>query len=93
MSSHFPSLIVAVVGQDRKPNGLLSHVGEKLRRRGLQAHRMRTWRDTAISNCDILLIDCGIGDADPLTKQIEHLWTQKWNDWYAAQRRRYADET
>ena len=89
MSAHFPSLIVAVVGSDRKQGGLLTQLGEKLRRRGLQAHRMRTWRDTHLSDCEILLIGCQEKEANSLAQQLEHLWTRKWNHWYtAAQERR-----
>ena len=88
-----PSLIVSVVGLDRKQAGILTRIGVKLRQRGLQAHVLRSWRDTAIGCSDILLIGCGDDEVALLAEQMEHLWTQKWNRWYAAaQERRSASD-
>ena len=93
MSGHLPSLMVTVVGSDRKQSRVLAQVGEKLRRRGLQACTLKHWRDTAIGNCDILLIGCGETEVDLLAQQMEQLWMQGWNKWYAAvQERRSASD-
>ncbi len=93
MSNHLPSLLVTVVGSDRKRSRILSQVEEKLRRRGLQPCVLKNWRDTAIGDCDILLIGCGETEVDQVARQIEHLWTRKWNHWYAeTQERRSASE-
>ena len=88
MNPRFPSLIVAVIGQNGKQDGLLAQLGEKLRRRGLRAHRLRAWQDTPLGDCEILLIGCGRDEVEPLAKRIEDLWTRKWDSWYAAVQKR-----
>ncbi len=84
MSKQGPSLMVTVVGSDRRQSRILAEVGEKLRSRGLQACILKSWRDTAIGDCDILLIGCGEAEVDLLAQRMEGLWMQKWNSWYAA---------
>ena len=81
-----PSLVVAVTGTDHTQTEILAQIGGKLRRRGLRVHRLRNWRDTPIGDFDILLVGCNKEAAIPLAKQLEHLWTQKWNRWYAESR-------
>lgn len=93
MSEHLPSLMVTVVGSDRKWSRLLTRIQEKLRRRGLQACVLKNWRDTVIGDCDLLLIGCNETEVDLLAQRIEQLWTQGWNKWYAAaQERRSASD-
>ena len=93
MSPLAPSLIVAVIGPDRKQAGVLARIGEKFRRQGLKTHILRNWRDTAVNGCEILLISCGEEEVDLLAQRMEHLWMQKWNSWYAtAQERRSASD-
>ena len=93
MSEHGPSLMVTVVGSGRKQSRVLAEVGEKLRSRGLQACVWKSWRDTAIDDCDILLIGCGEAEVDLLAQQMEQLWMQRWNRWYSAvQERRSASD-
>lgn len=75
-----------MVGAGRKQHGILTRIDGKLRRRGLKAHVLKNWRDTAMGSCDILLIGCEETDVDPLIQRLEHLWTQKWNNWYAEQK-------
>ncbi len=94
MSGHLPSLMVTVVGSGRKQSKVLSQVEKKLRRRGLQACALKHWRDTAINgDCDVLLIGCGEKEVDLLAQQMEQLWMQRWNKWYASvQERRSASD-
>ncbi len=86
MSGHLPSLMVTVVGSDRKQSRVLAQVGEKLRRRGLQACTLKNWRDTVLNDFEILLIGCSEKETESLTRQIEDLWTRKWSNWYKATR-------
>lgn len=83
MSEQGPSLMVTVVGSDRKQSRILAEVEEKLRSRGLRACILRNWRDTAIGDCDILLIGCGEAEVDLLAQQMEQLWMQRWSRWYS----------
>ena len=80
-----PSLVVAVAGPGRKRAGILERMGGKLRRRGLQVHRLRNWRDIPISDFDVLLIGFSEKEWAPFAEQLERLWTRKWNRWYAEQ--------
>jgi len=86
MSGDIPLLMVTVVGSGRKQSRVLAQIGEKLRRRGLQACTLKNWRDTVLSDCEILLIGCGEQETESLARQIEDLWTQKWSSWYRATR-------
>ncbi len=93
MSEQGPSLMVTVVGSDRKQARILSEVGEKLRSRGLQACILKSWREPAVGDCDILLIGCEESEVDLLAQQMEQLWMQRWNRWYSAvQERRSASD-
>lgn len=86
MDSCSPLLIVVAVGPDRKQTATLTQIGSELRRRGLQAHRLRNWHEPAIGDFDVLLIGCGEKETESLARQIEDLWTQKWSSWYRATR-------
>ena len=80
-----PSLVVAVTGPDRNRAEALAQLKNKLRRRGLQVHCLHNWRDVPISDFDVLLIGFSEKEWVPFAKQLEHLWTQKWNRWYKEQ--------
>lgn len=86
MNNHTPSLMVAVVGSDRMRSGVCRRFREKLQRRGLRAHILRSWRETDLCDCDILLVACPEKELETLAQEIEHLWTQKWATWYASAR-------
>ena len=82
-SPHSHSLVVVVVGPERKQAGILAQLESRLRRRGLQARWLRNRHDTAMDDFDVLLIGCREEEAAPLAEQLERLWTQKWSRWYA----------
>ncbi|MDO8730164.1 MAG: hypothetical protein Q7J69_03130 [Candidatus Omnitrophota bacterium] len=85
--------MVTVVGSDRKQSRILAEVGEKLRGRGLQACVLKSWRDSAVGDCDILLIGCGEAEVDLLAQRMEDLWMKRWNRWYSSvQERRSASD-
>jgi len=84
MESGSPSLVVAIIGSDQLRCGVPEQLIERLQKRGLRAHLLRSCREPAICECDILLIPCPEKDLDPLTRQIEQLWTQRWASWYAS---------
>ena len=77
-----PSLMVAVVGPGRTQSGVSKQLKERLLRRGLRAHVLRSWHEMPICDCDILLLTCPDKEMDGLVQQIEKLWTQKWAAWY-----------
>lgn len=83
-----PSLVLALVGASRKPAGFLARIAQKLKGRGLEAHVLKNWKDAAVGGGDILLLSCKEEEAGSLAAQVEHLWTRKWNQWYAAAQER-----
>ncbi len=94
MSEHRPSLMITVLGSDRKQSQVLAHVKEKLQRRGLKACVLKNGREFALGDCDILLVGCGETQVDLLAEQMEQLWMRGWNKWYAAvQERRSASDS
>ena len=86
------SLVVAVIGPNHKQERILTQLGGKLRRRGLRVRCLRNWHDDSIGDFDILLMGSSEKELVPFTKQLEHLWTQKWNRWYTEQNGRTQKE-
>lgn len=81
-----PLLVLATVPADGKGETRLAQLAQHLRRRGLKVQVLRTLGDPALGEYDILMLTCAGRETGHLAQELERLWTQKWNSWYACSR-------
>lgn len=80
MSACAPLLVVAT---PHSSNSDTAKLRERLQKRGLKVQVLRSLQDTAVGDCDVLLVSCDGHPTDRLASELEHLWLQRWNAWYA----------
>lgn len=81
-----PLLVFATVPADGKEYLRLARLAQHLRRRGLKVQVLRTLGEAPLGEHDILMLSCDGRETGLLAKELERLWTQKWNLWYAEAR-------
>ena len=86
MNHRGPFLVLATVPSNGKGEARLAQLAQHLRRRGLKVQVLRTLGDSPLGEYDILMLSCNRRQPRLIAQELERLWTEKWNLWYAEAR-------